>query len=54
MTKNERPKVIGLTAEAPYIEIKRKEAIAKLGNKWLLHPDNHAKRTELKLTKTFG
>ena len=54
MTKNERPKVIGLTAEAPYIEIKRKEAIAKLGNKRLLNPDHHAKGTEFKVPKTLA
>jgi len=33
-----------LKTEAAYIAAKREEAKKKLGNKWLLHPDNYVKR----------
>jgi len=39
-------KIEGLNTEAPYIAIKRKEAIEKLGKNWLLHPDNQVKRDQ--------
>lgn len=37
-------KIIGINQESPYIIQKRKEAIERLGTKWLLHPENFKQR----------
>jgi hypothetical protein len=37
-------KIIGINQESPWIIQKRKEAIERLGTKWLLHPANHKPR----------
>jgi len=41
---SEQQKEPGFTCEAPYISEARKKAKEYLGSKWLLHPDNAAKK----------